>query len=266
MYYQTLKKKGFHFSPRSGTTYGMAMIITFFLLSWYLSLFMQTFFLHRYAAHKMFTMSPKTEKIFFLLTWLFQGPSYLSANTYAILHRMHHAHTDTQDDPHSPSYDRSIFAMMWRTAKIYGSLFTKKVNAEPRYTRNLPTWDAFDRFAGSWPSRIGWIVLYFTFYLFAAPPLWMYALLPIQCVIGPVHGAIINWCAHKWGYRNFKTNDTSKNFLPVDLLMLGESYHNNHHANQKSPNFGVRFFEIDLSYLVIRLLHRLKVIKLADSI
>ncbi len=276
MYYQTLsighrKKFIFNFSEicyalsnltKNGVT--MTMIIAFFILSWYLSLFMQTTFMHRYASHRMFTMGPKTEKVFFVLSWLFQGPSYLSANAYGILHRMHHANTDTEDDPHSPSYDRSMLAMMWRTAIIYTEILSKKRAIDPRYLKNLPTWDTFDRFASSWKSRVAWGILYFAFYVWASPPIWMYALLPIQWAMGPVHGAIINWCAHKWGYRNFNTKDTSKNFLPLDLLMIGESYHNNHHANQKSPNFGTRFFEIDLSYQVIRLLNWIGIIKLTQ--
>lgn len=243
----------------------MMTIIIFFIFSWYLSLFMQTAFLHRYAAHKMFTMGPKTEKVFFVLTWLFQGPSYLSANAYGILHRMHHANTDTEHDPHSPSYDPSMFAMMWRTARIYTSIFEKKVAIEPQYTKSLPTWDTFDRFASSWKTRLAFGVAYVAFYLWISPPVWMYALLPIQFLMGPIHGAIINWCAHKWGYRNFNTKDTSKNFLPLDLLMIGESYHNNHHANQKNVNFGFRFFEIDPSYLVLLLLNRLKIIRLPQT-
>jgi stearoyl-CoA desaturase (delta-9 desaturase) len=226
---------------------------------------MQSGFLHRYAAHKMYTMGPKTEKVFFFLTWVFQGPAYLSPPAYGILHRMHHAHTDTAEDPHSPSYDRTIFSMMWRTAVTYHNIFSKKIEIDPNYSRNLPTWDAFDRFASSWITRLSVAFVYLLVYLWANPPLWMYALFPIQIIIGPLHGAIINWFAHKWGYRNFNTKDTSKNFLPLDLLMIGESYHNNHHANQKNPNFGVRFFEIDPTYLVLKLLHLFRIIQLSPK-
>jgi stearoyl-CoA desaturase (delta-9 desaturase) len=240
----------------------MATIIIFFVLNWYLSLFMQTAFLHRYAAHRTYTMSPRMEKVCFVLTWLFQGPGYLSARAYGILHRLHHSHVDTEEDPHSPSYDRSIFAMMWRTAKIYTGILTHKIEVDPRYTKNLPVWDSFDRFASAWQSRIAFGVAYVLFFLWVAPPVWMYALLPVLWIIGPVHGAIINWFAHKWGYRNFNTKDTSKNFLPFDFLMLGESYHNNHHAHQKNPNFGHRFFEVDFTYLILRLLDRVGVIQL----
>ena len=93
----------------------MEVIILFFIAHWYLSLFFQTFFLHRYAAHKAFTMSPFMEKVFFVLTWFFQGSNYLSAYGYGVMHRMHHAFADTPNDPHSPKYDESLFKMMWTT-------------------------------------------------------------------------------------------------------------------------------------------------------
>ena len=82
-------------------------------------------------------------------------------------------------------------------------------------------------------------------------------------LMSPIRGAIINWFAHKYGYRNFEVGDTSRNFLPVDFLMMGESYHNNHHKNGSRANFGgIRWHEIDPTYQVIRLLDKLKVIKL----
>ena len=84
--------------------------------------------------------------------------------------------------------------------------------------------------------------------------------------MSPIHGAIINWFAHKYGYRNFEVKDTSRNFLPVDFLMMGESYHNNHHKNGSRANFGgVRWHEIDPAYQAIKLLNRLGVIQLAKQ-
>ena len=56
-------------------------ILIFFVLHWYLSLFCQTFFLHRYAAHGAFTMSRGWEKFFYILTFITQGSSYMSART-----------------------------------------------------------------------------------------------------------------------------------------------------------------------------------------
>ena len=62
--------------------------------------------------------------------------------------------------------------------------------------------------------------------------------------MGPMHGAVINWFAHVIGYRTYKLKDTSTNMFPCDLLMLGESLHNNHHNNPKS-NFADKWYEFD---------------------
>ena len=90
----------------------------------------------------------------------------------------------------------------------------------------------------------------------------MYLLLPIHFVMGPAHGAIINWFAHRVGYTNFKVKDTSKNIMPVDIFMMGEGYHNNHHRFGARANFGVRWHEIDPVYIWIYLFDKVGIIKL----
>lgn len=241
----------------------MIVILTFFIASWYLSLFFQTFFLHRYAAHRAFTMNKFTERVVFVLTWLFQGSNYLSAYGYGVMHRMHHAFADTEDDPHSPKYDETIWNMMWKTKTIYSDIANKKMIVEKRFTEGVPQWEAFDKFARSWPSRLFWAGVYFSVYYVYADVWWLWLLLPLQFLLSPIHGAIINWFAHKYGYRNFEVGDTSRNFLPVDFLMMGESYHNNHHKYGSRANFGgIRWHEIDPTYQVIKLLDKLKIIRL----
>jgi stearoyl-CoA desaturase (delta-9 desaturase) len=241
----------------------MIVILLFFVAHWYLSLFFQTFFLHRYAAHRAFTMSPRMEKVFFVLTWIFQGSNYLSAYGYGVLHRMHHAYADTPKDPHSPTYDESIFNMMWKTKTIYTSIVKDKIEVEERFKEGVPRWDAFDRIALSWPSRLFWGLIYFAVYAAFATQWWMWLLLPVQWLLAPIHGAIINWYAHKYGYRNFKVGDTSKNLFPFDFLMMGEGYHNNHHKYGSRANFGgIRWHELDPTYVVIRVLDKLGVIQL----
>lgn len=239
------------------------IILAFFLIHWYLSVFVQTFFLHRYAAHRMFTMSKSWEKFFFFFTFLSQGSSYLSGRHYAILHRMHHAYTDTEEDPHSPSHSDNLFDMMWDTRNIYMRIQTKKEKIEPRFLKNLPEWEAFDAFASNTFTRIAWGIVYILFYMAFATSWWMFLLLPIHFVMGPLHGVIINWFSHTMGYRNFETKDTSTNFLPFDFLVGGECYHNNHHKYGSRPNFGgIRWHEIDPTWLVIRVLNKLNIIQL----
>lgn len=244
----------------------MMIILIFFLAHWYLSLFFQTFFLHRYASHKAFTMSKTTEKVFFVLTWIFQGSNYLSPFGYGVMHRMHHAYADTEDDPHSPKYDESIWKMMWKTKTIYSAIASDKLVPEKRFTEGVPRWDAFDKIARSWPSRLFWGACYVGVYAVYAEVWWVWLLLPLQFLFSPIHGAIINWFAHKYGYRNFEVGDTSRNFLPVDFLMMGESYHNNHHKLASRPNFGgIRWHEIDPTYQVIKVLNKLNIIQIANE-
>ena len=83
-------------------------ILIFFVAHWYLSLFAQSFFHHRYSAHQMFTMNKFTEKIFFIFSFVVQGSSYMSPKVYGAMHRMHHAHADTEKDPHSPKFSSNL--------------------------------------------------------------------------------------------------------------------------------------------------------------
>lgn len=55
--------------------------------------------------------------------------------------------------------------------------------------------------------------------------------------------------------------NTSTNLFKLDLLMMGEGYHNNHHKNPSSVNFGFRWYELDPAYAVIRFLNWLKIIR-----
>ena len=240
----------------------LVTILIFFISVWYLSLFSQSFLQHRYAAHGAFKMSKGWEQFFYILAYITQGSSYMSPRGYAIMHRLHHAYTDTEKDPHSPSFSPNIFHMMWRTRSFYLDILSGKMEVEERFTKNLPDWPAFDRVAGSSVSRIVWTGLYTAFFIaFATSALW-YLLLPVVITMGAFHGAIINWFAHKYGYINFRLRNTSMNLLFIDFLMLGESYHNNHHKRPSAINFGKRWHEIDPLYPVILLLAWLKVIRI----
>jgi stearoyl-CoA desaturase (delta-9 desaturase) len=94
-----------------------------------------------------------------------------------------------------------------------------------------------------------------------------YLLLPIHFMMGPIHGAIVNWCGHKYGYRNFDTtqHDKSRNTLIFDFVTMGELFQNNHHKFGMSPNFAARRFEIDPTYPIIKLLAWLKIIDLGPA-
>lgn len=202
------------------------------------------------------------EKFFFILSWMFQGSSYLSPYVYGKLHRLHHAYADTEQDPHSPKYDETLWKMMLKTKDIYTKITHDQYPVDEKYSKNLPSWYKFDRFADGWISRLFWGISYIIVYAWLVDYWWLWLLLPIQLMFSPVHGAIINWFAHKYGYRSYEMEDTSTNLLPLDIIMWGESYHNNHHKYSADPNFGKKWFEIDPAYIMIRIFNALGIIKL----
>jgi stearoyl-CoA desaturase (delta-9 desaturase) len=229
------------------------VIAIFFLSHWALSLFCQTFFLHRYGSHRMFTMSKGWERFFYFLTFLTQGSSFLIPRGYAILHRMHHAYSDTPKDPHSPN-NGGFFKMMATTWTIYHGLVRYQREPEARFEGGYPEWKALDKIGQSYITATAFGVGYGVFYIAFATSPWMYALVPIHIFMGVIHGGIVNWCGHRYGYRNFDSDDDSKNMLIFDFLTGGELFQNNHHKYGQSPNFAVRWFEIDPSFQVMRVL------------
>lgn len=221
-------------------------------------------------------MSRRNEKIFFALTWLFQGPSVLNAVGYAIMHRLHHDHSDTLEDPHSPwnfrfkEFMKKIFAgaiMMWQTRVFYN--FTTKfpqrfMEAWKRdYT---PSWDKFEKFSESRGSRIFWVTLYLCVYfwiinIFDLSYFWLLLFLP-HILMTAIQGFMVNWFGHKHGYQNFDNGDHSTNTLRIDVLGNGELYQNNHHKDKDDPNFARKFLEVDIVYQIEKILDLLGIIKL----
>lgn len=241
-------------------------ILIFFLGHWFLSLFCQTFFLHRYASHKMFTMNKFWERFFYLLTFFTQGSSFLNPRAYAIMHRMHHAYSDTEKDPHSPHFFRDVWQMTMHTKDIYLDYVKYNKQPEKPFQGSYPEWKFMDALSDSWIVRIAFGTGYFLFYLYFAPTYWLMALLPIHFFMGPVHGAIVNWCGHKYGYSNYDNDDHSKNSLPIDFLLMGELMQNNHHKSPNNINFAKKWWEFDPTYPVIRFLNAIHVIKLRKAL
>ncbi|HYO96503.1 MAG TPA: acyl-CoA desaturase [Polyangiaceae bacterium] len=239
----------------------MSWIIALFVTHWLSSVFCQTFFLHRYGAHRQFNLSRGWERFFHLLTYLTQGSSYLNPRGYAILHRMHHAYSDTARDPHSPFYFSNVLTMMWATKHKYDDFAYRRVEPEARFEGGTPDWPALDKLGQSWPMRLAWVAAYTGFYVAFAPSAVWFLLLPAHFVMGPIHGAIVNWGGHKYGYRNFESTDKSKNTLVFDFLTFGELFQNNHHEFAMSPNFAVRKFEVDPAYPIIVMLAKLGIVR-----
>jgi len=240
----------------------MLFILLFVLCHWYLSLFTLTFLQHRYASHAVFSMSKPWERFFYMFAYIAQGSAYVSPRNFAILHRMHHAYTDTEKDPHSPLFDKNVFTLMWNTRAISTALFKGKIKPEERFLKNLPDWASLDNWAHSWMSRVMWMVIYTVLYILFAPSAWWFLLIPFHILTVPIHAVVINWVAHKYGTVNYEMKNTSKNLWPFDFIMLGEAYHNNHHKYPSSPNMGRKWYEVDPVYPIILLLHKLRVVRI----
>lgn len=221
---------------------------------------MQTFLQHRSAAHGAFSMSKGWERFLpgglynaGLIVCLPKGLCHYAPYTSA--------YTDTAKDPYSPIFDKNMFKLMWYARQVSPRIYKGKFEMEQRFTKNLPDWPLLDKIENSVWSRLGWIAIYVMIYVRFAPSAWWFLLLPVHLLTVPLHGTIINWFAHKYGSRNFEVKNTSTNLFKVDMLMMGEAYHNNHHKNPSAVNFGFRWFEIDPTYGMIRLLNRLRVIR-----
>jgi stearoyl-CoA desaturase (Delta-9 desaturase) len=241
----------------------MLLILSFFFLHWFLSLFFHTFFLHRYASHQMYTTSKGWEKTIYFFTWLALGSSYLIPRAYGVMHRMHHTYSDTEKDPHSPHFFKDVVGMMLHTRVIFMGFSSGKNLPDPQFTKGyLPVWNRLDRFGDHYITRICFALAYTAFYIAFAPNLWWFLLLPIHFLMGPIQGAIVNWCGHKYGYRNYKSEDHSKNSTPFGFLLMGELFQNNHHHAMNNANFARRWFEFDTTYLIMRGLHKLRIIRL----
>jgi stearoyl-CoA desaturase (delta-9 desaturase) len=151
----------------------MNLILSFFILHWFLSLFFHTFFLHRFASHKMYETSKNWERFFYLCTWLFQGSSYLVPRAYGVMHRMHHAYSDTEKDPHSPHFFKDMYDMLKNTIIIYQSFLLNKNIPSEEFTKDyLPVWSKLDRFGHHIITRLSFIAIYTLIYWFFALSFW----------------------------------------------------------------------------------------------
>lgn len=214
---------------------------------------------HRLFTHRSF----ETNKVVECLLAIFgsmavQGPLL----TWVATHRRHHQFSDHDGDPHSPHHHgRGVFGVLrgfWH-AHI-GWFFQPDPPHLARYVKDLrqsPTM--------RWMS-----------YLF---PLWVVAGLVIPTVLGLLimggwSGALlgfiwgglvrvfinhhvtwsVNSVCHLWGSQPYACHDHSKNNFLVGVIGLGEGWHNNHHAFPTSARHGLRWWQLDLSWVFIRVL------------
>ena len=214
---------------------------------------------HRLFVHRAFqTVRPVKCVLAVLGSMSVQGPLL----RWAAIHRQHHQHSDETDDPHSPNcFGGGVWGVLrgWWHAHI-GWMFLPGSPDLARYVRDLHAdrlLRAISRTFTLW-AALGFII-----------PAGLGALLSGTWpggLLGFLWGGLartflihhttwsINSVCHLWGRQPFRGNDYSRNNVIFGILALGEGWHNNHHAFPHSARHGLRWWEFDLSYQVIRLM------------
>ncbi|MEO1236479.1 MAG: fatty acid desaturase, partial [Planctomycetota bacterium] len=206
---------------------------------------------HRYLTHRAFRTSRPVELFLTAVGCLSlqHGPI-----EWVGTHRMHHAHTDHDDDPHSPRHGFLWSHMRWTFLKT---------EPDPRkFARDLCRDKAIVMI-----DRLYWLFpVLLAAALFVAGELiepglgWSWVVWGVCVRTALVFHSIwfVNSAAHTWGYKNFPdADDDSRNNWWVALIAFGEGWHNNHHADPRCAAHGRRWWEFDPTWLTIRLLERL---------
>ena len=213
---------------------------------------------HRLMTHRAFATGPRTRGVLAAMGCAaIEGPPI----EWVANHRMHHAFSDQEGDPHSPHVGHGTG---WRGAlrglahAHLGWLFTSDFASEERYAPDLladPTVRFVDRTFVLW-VLVGLAVPFGMGYgLTGSLDGALTALLWGGAVrIFLLHHTTfsINSLCHYFGRRRFETEDESRNLLWLAPLSMGESWHNNHHAFPTSATHGMRWWELDVSTWVIR--------------
>lgn len=214
---------------------------------------------HRLFTHRAFdAAAPVRYALGVMGSMAVQGPVII----WAAQHRRHHRHSDDEDDPHSPHiHGAGLLASargFWHAH--VGWMLGRPPRAVAKYVPDLRA-DAVARSV----SRLFplWVLLGL------ALPAALGGLLTLSwtgVLLGFLWGGLarvfllhhitwsVNSVCHLWGTRPFRSHDESRNNPVLGLLAFGEGWHNNHHAFPASARHGLRWWEFDVSYLVIRLL------------
>lgn len=207
---------------------------------------------HRLFTHRGFK-APKWLEYFFATCGslaLQSGPV-----AWVTTHRIHHAFTETDKDPHSPrngTYWAHIGWIFRGTAQIQSQA------AKQRYSPDLTK----DRYF-TWLDKYYWVTTVAVAALLLAIGGWtmMLAGIFVRTVMGWHFTWLVNSATHLWGSRRFETRDDSKNNGFVAAVTFGEGWHNNHHAFPRSAKHGFTRKEFDINWYQLQLLEKLGIIK-----
>ena len=197
---------------------------------------------HRYFSHRSYS----TGRFFqFILAFLAQSSAQKSVLWWAAKHRHHHLHSDTQQDVHSPRHKGFVYSHLgWVFSRKHDATDLVKVAdlasfPELRWLHKLEVMPAAV-LAVLCFLIAGWSGLVIGF-------LWSTVLV--------YHATFcINSLAHVHGRKRYVTGDDSRNNWLLAFFTLGEGWHNNHHAYQSSVRQGFRWWEIDVTFYVLKAL------------
>jgi fatty-acid desaturase len=186
---------------------------------------------------------------------------------WVAVHRRHHQHADEQPDPHSP-----LVSFLWGHLGwiLVENRELDRLAIYERYARDLlrdPFYKAIERNLWQLWMMLAQLTLFFGGGLITGLVLGETLAASVQfglslLVWGVFVRAVVVWhqtwavnsVTHLWGYRNYETDECSRNNLLVGYFSNGEGWHNNHHADPRSAQYGHRWWEIDTTWLLIRLL------------
>lgn len=197
---------------------------------------------HRYFSHRSY----KTSRAFqFVLAFLGQTCAQRGVIWWAAIHRHHHLHSDTVHDVHSPRHTGFWFSHV-------GWIFSPpKAEADYSTVTDLTRYPEL-----RWLDRHPYVpatLLGIGVFLLAGWPGLIVGFFWSTVLV--YHGSfVINSLAHVVGNQRYVTGDDSRNNWWLALITLGEGWHNNHHHYQSSTRQGFRWYEIDITYYVLKML------------
>ena len=203
---------------------------------------------HRLLTHRGYKCPKAVE--YFLVTCgtiaLQGGPL-----TWVATHRIHHAHTDREGDPHTPRHGGVWSHIGWI---LFGTIQNHSPEVLARYCPDLIK-DRYYR----WLANFYFVPLTVVGILLLAFGGWGVMLwgVPLRLILALHSTWFVNSATHLWGKQRFQTGDDSRNSWWVAMLTFGEGWHNNHHAHPTSARHGVRWYEFDLNWMGIRVLQLL---------
>jgi sn-1 stearoyl-lipid 9-desaturase len=197
---------------------------------------------HRLLSHRSFQV-PKWLEYFFALcgTLALQG----GIIWWVGLHRHHHLHSDEDVDHHD-----SKKGFLW--SHIRWMCFEIPAESDiPRFTKDIAN-DPFYQFLNEYFFPLQ-VVLGVILYAIGGWPFVFWGVFARLVIV--YHCTwLVNSATHKFGYRNFETTDNSTNCWWVAITTYGEGWHNNHHAYQHSARHGMKWWEIDITWMTIQVL------------